>query len=131
MLTMFDDDDSVFAAMRAGAVGYVLKGASQQEIVRAITAVAAGEAIFGPGIAARVLQHLGRDGHTVSPFPELTPRELQVLTLLAGGEPTAAIGARLGLTAKTVTNHASSIYLKLQVPGRREAVDRARRAGLG
>lgn len=130
MLTMFDDDDSVFAAMRAGARGYVLKGAAQQEIVRAITAVAAGDAIFGPGVARRVLGHLA-GGRTEEPFPDLTPREREVLELLAAGLPTAVIGARLGMATKTVTNHASAVFAKLQVTGRAEAVERARRAGLG
>ncbi len=131
MLTMFDDDDSVFAAMRAGARGYVLKGASQEEIVRAIRAVAAGEAIFGPGVARRVLGQLSGPAAVAHPFPELTPREREVLELLAAGVPTAVIGARLGLATKTVTNHASTLFAKLQVSGRAEAVQRARRAGFG
>lgn len=132
MLTMFDDDDSVFAAMRAGARGYLLKGASQAEIVRAIHAVAAGEAIFGPGVARRVLGQLaGRTGPAADPFPELTQRERQVLELLADGLSTAAIGSRLGLAPKTVNNHASAVFAKLRVAGRADAVQRARRAGLG
>lgn len=131
MLTMFDDDDSVFAAMRAGARGYVLKGATQGEIVRAIHAVAAGEAIFGPGVARRVLGQLAGTAVPADPFPELTPRERQVLELLAGGLSSSAIGDRLGLAPKTVTNHASAVFAKLQVSGRAEAVQRARRAGLG
>lgn len=131
MLTMFDDDDSVFAAMRAGARGYVLKGAAQEEIVRAIHAVAAGEAIFGPAVARRVLGQLGGAAAARDPFPELTPREREVLELLAAGLPTATIGARLGLAPKTVTNHASAVFAKLRVAGRAEAVERARRAGLG
>jgi DNA-binding NarL/FixJ family response regulator len=131
VLTMFDDDDSVFAALRAGAAGYVLKGAAQDEIVRAIRAVAAGEAIFGPGIARRVLTQLGGRSATPDPFPELTPREREVLELLAAGLTTAAIGARLGLAPKTVTNHASAVFAKLHVEGRAQAVERARRAGLG
>jgi len=130
MLTMFDDDDSVLAAMRAGARGYVLKGASQQEIVRAIHAVAAGEVIFGPGVARLVLGRLA--GETAAdPFPELTRREHEVLELLAEGLPTAAIGARLGLATKTVANHVSAVFTKLQVTSRADAVARARRAGLG
>lgn len=131
MLTMFDDDDSVFAAMRAGARGYVLKGANQEEIVRAIRAVAAGEAIFGPGVARRVLGQLSGPAAAAYPFPELTTREREVLELLAAGVPTAAIGARLGLATKTVTNHASIVFAKLQVSSRSEAIQRARRAGLG
>jgi DNA-binding NarL/FixJ family response regulator len=129
VLTMFDDDDSVFAAMRAGARGYLLKGASQDEIIRAIEAVAAGEAIFGPAVARRVLGQLTGGGAPTVPFPDLTPRERQVLELLTEGLTTAAIGARLGLAAKTVTNHTSSVFAKLQVQGRAEAVERARRAG--
>jgi DNA-binding NarL/FixJ family response regulator len=131
VLTMFDDDDSVFAAMRAGAKGYLLKGASQEEIVRAIQAVAAGEVIFGPSIARRVLGQLAATGAPAEPFPELTPRERQVLELLTEGLTTTAIGARLGLAPKTVTNHTSSVFAKLQVQGRAEAVARARRAGRG
>jgi DNA-binding NarL/FixJ family response regulator len=131
MLTMFDDDDSVLAAMRAGARGYLLKGATQEEIVRAIHAVAAGEAIFGPGVARRVLGLLSGSGRTADPFPELTARERQVLELLASGLSTTAVGARLGLAPKTVTNHASAVFAKLGVSGRGEAVQRARRAGLG
>lgn len=131
MLTMFDDDDSVFAAMRAGARGYVLKGATQEEIVRSIHAVAAGQAIFGQGVARRVIGGLAGTSAAPDPFPALTPRERQVLELLVSGLPTAAIGARLGLAPKTVTNHASAVFTKLGVPGRAEAVHRARRAGIG
>ncbi|WP_328305418.1 response regulator transcription factor [Actinomycetospora sp. NBC_00405] len=131
MLTMFDDDDTVFAAMRAGAHGYLLKGATQEEIVRGIHAVAAGEAIFGPGIARRVLGLLAGTDRSAEPFGELTPRERQVLELLAAGLTTTAVGTRLGLAPKTVTNHASSVFAKLGVSGRAEAVARARRAGLG
>ncbi|MDF2975736.1 MAG: two-component system response regulator [Actinomycetospora sp.] len=131
MLTMFDDDDTVFAAMRAGAHGYLLKGATQQEIVRGIHAVAAGEAIFGPGVARRVLGLVGGPERSAEPFPELTRRERQVLELLAAGRTTTAVGAELGLAPKTVTNHASAVFAKLGVGGRAEAVARARRAGLG
>jgi DNA-binding NarL/FixJ family response regulator len=131
MLTMFDDDDSVFAAMRAGARGYVLKGAKQDEIVRAIRAVASGEVIFGPGVAARVLDHLIAPPRTADPFPELTPREREVLGLIAGGLGNATISARLGLSPKTVSNHVSNIFAKLQTVTRAEAVARARDAGLG
>lgn len=131
MLTMFDDDDSVLAAMRAGARGYVLKGAQQDEIVRAIRAVAAGEVIFAPGVAARVLEHLAAPPRSVEPFPELTPRERQVLGLIAGGLGNATIGARLGVTAKTVSNYVTNIFTKLQVATRAEAIVRGRDAGLG
>jgi len=132
VLTMLDDDDSVFAAMRAGARGYLVKGASQQEIVRAITAVAAGEAIFGPGVARRVLRYFASPPATAAPaFPELSPREREVLDLIAGGLTNTAIAGRLGLSAKTVGNHTSAIFAKLQVAGRAEAIIRARDAGLG
>jgi DNA-binding NarL/FixJ family response regulator len=132
MLTMFDDDESVFAAMRAGARGYVLKGAAPDNVIRAVAAVAAGEAIFGPGIARRALTYLSRppaDGRTA--FPTLTPREREVLGLIADGLGNAAIAARLGLAAATVGNHITSIFAKLQVAGRAEAIRRARAAGLG
>jgi DNA-binding NarL/FixJ family response regulator len=132
VLTMLDDDDSVFAAMRAGARGYLVKGASQQEIVRAITAVAAGEAIFGPGVARRVLRYFASPPAAAAPaFPELSPREREVLDLIAGGLTNAAIAGRLGLSAKTVGNHTSAIFTKLQVAGRAEAIIRAREAGFG
>jgi DNA-binding NarL/FixJ family response regulator len=132
VLTMLDDDDSVFAAMRAGARGYLVKGASQQEIVRAITAVAAGEAIFGPGVARRVLRYFASPPAAAQPaFPALSPREREVLDLIAGGLTNAAIAGRLGLSAKTVGNHTSAIFAKLQVAGRAEAIIRAREAGLG
>jgi DNA-binding NarL/FixJ family response regulator len=131
MLTMFDDEESVFAAMRAGARGYALKGATQEEIIRVIRAVAAGEVIFGPGIARRVLGWLSGAAVATDPFPQLTPRERQVLELLAAGLPTTVIGGRLGLASKTVSNHACAIFSKLQVADRTEAVLRARNAGLG
>jgi DNA-binding NarL/FixJ family response regulator len=131
VLTMLDDDDSVFAAMRAGARGYLVKGASQQEIVRAITAVAAGEAIFGPGVARRVLRFFASPPAAEPAFPELSPREREVLDLIASGLTNSAIAGRLGLSAKTVGNHTSAIFAKLQVAGRAEAIIRAREAGLG
>jgi DNA-binding NarL/FixJ family response regulator len=131
VLTMFDDDDSVFAAMRAGAHGYVLKGAEQQEIARAITAVAAGEAIFGPAVATRVLTYFATPPVTSAPFPELTAREREVLDLLATGRPNHQIADQLGLSAKTVANHISAIFAKLQVADRTQAILRARDAGLG
>jgi DNA-binding NarL/FixJ family response regulator len=131
MLTMFDDDDSVFAAMRAGAAGYLLKGAGQDEIVGAIRAVAAVQAVFGPGVARRMLRQLAGQGKAAEPFPDLTAREREVLELLAAGLSTTAVGARLGLATKTVNNHASTIFAKLGVSGRAEALQRARRAGMG
>jgi DNA-binding NarL/FixJ family response regulator len=131
MLTMFDDDESVFAAMRAGAQGYVLKGAAPDNVIRAIAAVAAGEAIFGPGVARRALAYLSGPRADQPAFPELTPREREVLDLIAGGLGNAAIAGRLGLAVATVGNHITSIFAKLQVAGRAEAIIRARSAGLG
>lgn len=131
MLTMFDDDESVFAAMRAGARGYVLKGAAPDNVIRAIAAVAAGEAIFGPGVASRALAYLSRPRTDRSAFPELTRREQEVLNLIAAGLGNTAIAHRLGLAAATVGNHITSIFAKLQVTSRAEAIIRARSAGLG
>lgn len=132
VLTMFDDDESVFAAMRAGARGYLVKGASQEEIVRAVSAVAAGEAIFGPGVARRVLRLLTDPPAAGQPvFPELTDREREVLDLIAAGLPNQTIAGRLGLTAKTIGNYTSAVFTKLQVAGRAEAIIKARDAGLG
>jgi DNA-binding NarL/FixJ family response regulator len=131
VLTMLDDDDWVFAAMRAGARGYLVKGASQQEIVRAITAVAAGEAIFGPGVARRVLRYFAAPLAAQPAFPELSPREREVLDLIAAGVANADIAKRLFLSPKTIRNHVSSIFTKLQVADRAQAIVRARAAGLG
>jgi DNA-binding NarL/FixJ family response regulator len=131
VLTMSDDDDTVFAAMRAGARGYLVKGATKEEILRAVTAVAAGEAIFGPGVARRVLSYFNAPHQREDPFPQLTPREREVLDLLAGGLSNSAIATRLGLSSKTVNNNTSSIFTKLAVAGRTEAIIRARDAGLG
>lgn len=131
VLTMFDDDDSVFTAMRAGARGYVVKGAEQDEIARAVHAVAAGEAIFSPGVAQRVLRFFAAPPARQSePFPELTSREREILTLLAGNLQNAAIAGRLALSPKTVANHLSSIFTKLSVADRAGAILRAREAGL-
>jgi DNA-binding NarL/FixJ family response regulator len=131
VLTMFEDDESVFAAMRAGARGYLVKGASQEEISHAICGVAAGGAIFGPGVARRVLQYFAAPPAAEVPFPELSPREREVLDLIAAGLANAAIALRLGLAGKTVGNHISTIFAKLQVATRAEAIVRARDAGLG
>ena len=131
VLTMFDDDDWVFAAMRAGARGYVLKGAEQHELARAIMAVAAGEAIFGPAVASRVLAYFAAPARTPTPLPELTDREREVLDLIAAGHTNHQIAERLGLSAKTVANHISAIFAKLQVADRTQAILRARDAGLG
>ena len=131
VLTMSDDDDTVFAAMRAGARGYLVKGATKDEIIRAVTAVAAGEAIFGPDAARRVLRYFNALPRKREPFPELTPREREVLDVLAAGLSNSAIAARLGLSLKTVNNNTSTIFAKLAVAGRAEAIIRAREAGLG
>jgi DNA-binding NarL/FixJ family response regulator len=132
VITMFDDD-SVFAAMRAGARGYILKGAEGEETLRAIRAVANGQAIFSPAIAERVMEFFTRSpaGKPASAFPELSPREHEVLALLAQGLTNSAIASRLVLSPKTVRNHVSNIFSKLQVAGRAEAIIRAREAGLG
>jgi len=132
MLTMFDDDASVFAAMRAGARGYLLKGAEAEETLRAIAGVSAGEAIFSPAIARRLMHYFGaeRAEQTAQLFPELTEREREVLRLLAQGYTNAALAEKLVLSQKTVRNHVSSIFTKLQVAGRAEAIIRARDAGL-
>ncbi|HEY3001552.1 MAG TPA: response regulator transcription factor [Kribbellaceae bacterium] len=133
VLTMYDDDDSLFAAMRAGAHGYLLKGAEQEEIARAVRAIAAGEVIFGPGIAARVLDQLNAPpaDTPAAAFRDLTARELEILDLLAAATPTALIAQRLDVTTKTVSNHVSNILTKLHVADRTQAAMMAREAGLG
>jgi len=131
MLTMFDDDDSVFAAMRAGARGYVLKGADPEDIIRAIAGVAAGNAIFGPGVAQRAIGYLTAPRREQPPFEALTTREREVLNLIAAGLGNAAIAARLGVSPNTIANHISNIFAKLQVASRAEAIVQARNAGLG
>ncbi|MBU2662627.1 response regulator transcription factor [Actinoplanes bogorensis] len=131
VLSMADEDDVVFSAMQAGARGYLLKGAAQEEIDRALRAVVAGEAIFGPGIAARVLGLFSREPAGAEPFPDLTPREREVLDLVARGRRNAAIAGALNLSPKTVANHLSSIFTKLQVTDRSAAIVRARDSGMG
>lgn len=133
VLTMLEEDESVFAAMRAGARGYLLKGAGQEDIVRAIVAVGSGEAIFGPSIAMRVLAHFARPAPNAKehPFPELTQREREVLDAIARGEANPEIARRLQISAKTVKNYVSAIFTKMQVAGRSQAIVRAREAGLG
>jgi DNA-binding NarL/FixJ family response regulator len=133
IVTMFEDDDSVFAAMRAGARGYILKGAGQEEVLRTIRAVARGEALFGPAIAARLMSFFSapRPAAPTEVFPELTAREREVLDLIAAGHNNESIAARLTVSRKTVRNHVSNIFSKLQVAGRAEAIIRARDAGLG
>ena len=133
MLTMFEDDDSVFAAMRAGARGYLLKGALKAEILRAIRGVASGEAIFSPAIARRLMQYFAapRPAGPVAAFPELTERERAILALMAEHRTNPEIAHRLSLSEKTVRNHVSNIFSKLQVADRAQAIIRAREAGLG
>ena len=132
ILTMFDDDDSVFASMRAGARGYLLKSAPQEEIARAIDVVAAGGAVFGASVAGRVLGRVSTPPTPPPlPFPQLTSRERQILDLVATGLPNTSVAAALGLSAKTVGNHLSSIFAKLKVSSRHEAIAAARDAGLG
>jgi DNA-binding NarL/FixJ family response regulator len=132
ILTMFEDDESIFAAMRAGARGYLLKDASHDEMRRAIESVGGGEAIFGAGVAKRMVGFFARARELgVQPFPELTDREREVLEELAQGAGNATIANRLGISLKTVRNHVSSILSKLMVVDRAEAIVRAREAGLG
>ena len=132
VLSMLDDDDSVLAAMRAGARGYVLKGAGQEELLAAIRAVAAGGAVFGAAVAGRMLATLDRPGPAPGPrqpqFPELTHREAEVLSLMAEGRDNRSIAAELGVSAKTVANHVSHVLTKLQARDRVEAVLRVRDA---
>jgi DNA-binding NarL/FixJ family response regulator len=132
VLTMFEEDDSVFAAMRAGARGYLLKGSDHDETLRAIRAVGSGEAIFGAAIAERLMAFFA-SAPSVLPqaFPELTDREREVLELIARGETNAAIASRLSLSQKTVRNHVSNVFTKLRVADRAQAIVRAREAGLG
>lgn len=133
VLTMFDDDPSVLAAMRAGARGYLLKGASHEEVVRSIWAVARGEAIFGPSVASRLIEFFSSmsaaDLHGA--FPELSERERQILDLVARGLRNVEIARRLYLSEKTVRNYISSIFSKIQVANRAQAIVKAREAGLG
>lgn len=131
VLTMHDDDETVFAALRAGARGYLLKGAEQEEIRRAIHAVVAGEMIFAPGVTGHLLARLSGPATPAPPFPELTPREREILDRMAAGRPNGAIAAELSLAAKTVGNHVSAIFSKLGVATRAEAIVTAREHGLG
>ena len=133
IITMFDDD-TVFTAVRAGARGYLLKGAQGDETLRAIRAVANGEVIFSPGVAAQMMDFFARGVPGVSyamPFPELTPREREILGLLAQGLSNSAIAEKLVLSPKTVRNQVSTIFGKLQVASRSEAIIKAREGGLG
>jgi DNA-binding NarL/FixJ family response regulator len=129
VLTMFDGDSSVFAAVRAGAKGFLLKGADQQDVERAIRTVAAGEAVFGSAIASRLVSYF--TANRTAAFPELTPREYEVLELLASGRNNQAIADELRLSLKTVRNNVSAIFTKLRVADRAQAMLKARESGLG
>lgn len=133
VVTMFEDDESVFAAMRAGARGYVLKGADQEEMLRTIRAVARGDALFGPEIASRLVDFFAASklAQQADAFPQLTDREREVLDLIARGHANQEIARQLTLSPKTVRNHVSNIFNKLQVADRAEAIIKARDAGLG
>ena len=133
VLTMLETDESVFAAVRAGAKGYLLKGADRSEIARALDVVAHGEVVFSAGIAARVLSYFasGRPGPEVRPFPELTDREREVLDLVARSFDNATISQRLVLSPKTVRNHVANVLAKLSLKDRAAAIVAAREAGLG
>jgi len=132
VVTMFDDDDTVFSAMRAGARGYLLKGASQEDILAALRSVRAGHLVVGPGIADRLMGYLSDPPvRSDVPFGGLTPREREILDLMAQGANNASIAAQLGLAPKTVGNHISAVFTKLGVASRAEAIVRAREGGLG
>jgi DNA-binding NarL/FixJ family response regulator len=134
MLTMLEDDDSLFAALCAGAHGYILKGADKADVLRTVRSVVNGEALFGPAIARRLttfFQSAKGQGLSVSPFPELTDREREVLDLIAGGLDNSQIASRLYISNKTVSNHISNIFAKLHLADRAQAIVAAREAGLG
>ena len=133
MLTMFDDDDSVFAAVRAGARGYVLKGALKTEVVRAVRSISSGDAIFGATIARKMMNYFSSPRPPAPPqtFPELTEREREILLLMAQHLTNPEIAQRLSISEKTVRNQVSNIFNKLQVADRAQAIIRAREAGYG
>ena len=131
VLSLFEDEDSVFLALRAGARGYVLKDADEEELTGAIRAVGRGEAIFSRAIAGRVLAFFAQPREAAKVFPALTDREREILGLIAQGHPNPSIARRLSLSPKTVANYVSAIFAKLQVADRAEAMIRAREAGLG
>ena len=134
VVMLFEDDDSVFMALRAGARGYVLKDADEEEVVHAIRAVGKGEAIFSPNVATRVLAYFAASppgGAPPQAFPTLTDREREILHLIAQGHPNPSIARHLSLSTKTVGNYVSNIFTKLQVADRAQAIIRAREAGLG
>jgi DNA-binding NarL/FixJ family response regulator len=131
VLSLFEDEDSVFLALRAGARGYVLKDADEEELTGAIRAVARGEAIFSQAVAGRVLAYFAQPRPAPKAFPELTDREREILGLIAQGHPNPSIARALFLSPKTIANYVSAIFAKLQVADRAEAMIRAREAGLG
>jgi len=134
VVTLFEDEDSVFMALRAGARGYVLKDSDEEEMVHAIRAVGRGEAIFSPNVATRVLAYFAASspgGASPQAFPTLTDREREILHLIAQGHPNPSIAKELSLSTKTVGNYVSNIFTKLQVADRAQAIIRAREAGLG
>jgi DNA-binding NarL/FixJ family response regulator len=134
VVTLFEDEDSVFMALRAGARGYVLKDADEEEVVHAIRAVGRGEAIFSPAVASRVLAYFAASAPGGAPpqaFPTLTEREREILNLIAQGHPNPSIARQLSLSTKTVGNYVSNIFTKLRVADRTQAIIRAREAGLG
>ncbi len=134
MLTMLEDDDSLFAAMCAGARGYILKGADKAEVLATVKAVAEGQALFGSSIAARLTTFFQRGSakeSAVTPFPDLTGRERELLELIAQGKNNQELAAQLHISSKTVSNHISNIFNKLQVADRAQAIVKAREAGLG
>ena len=134
VVTLFEDDESVFMALRAGARGYVLKDSDEEDMVLSIRAVGKGEAIFSPNVATRVLAYFAASspgGASPQVFPTLTEREREILTLIAQGHPNPSIARELSLSTKTVGNYVSNIFTKLQVADRAQAIIRAREAGLG
>ncbi len=131
VLTMFEDDETVFAAMRSGAIGYVVKGVDGADIVTAVRSVASGQPVFGAGLAGRLLSWFASPPARQTPFPQLTARELEILDHLAAGLSNSEIGLRLHLSGKTVANNVSSILTKLHLSQRSQAIVRARESGLG
>jgi DNA-binding NarL/FixJ family response regulator len=133
VVTMLDDDESIFAALRAGARGYLVKGATGTQIIAAVQALGRGETVYGGAVARRITDFFlaGTQGYAGRVFPELTPRERDVLDLVAAGRNNVAIGRALGLSDKTVRNHLASVLTKLQAHDRAEVIVKARQAGLG
>jgi DNA-binding NarL/FixJ family response regulator len=133
VLTMHEDDESVFAAVQAGARGYLVKGARQAELLRALRSVAEGGAVFGPAIARRMVDFFAAAARAsaVTPFPDLTAREREILDLIARGRANGQIAEQLVLSDKTVRNHVSNIFTKIQVVNRAQAIVKAREAGIG